>query len=152
MRKQNINWPLLIPLLVTTVVAVSGLVVGNRLNSERDLHNKRVELRTKYLLDAYRQLEASVDTEVSRQNLDTLQSAIADIQLLGSREQVVKLMAWSDQFYGKEHLKDVDLQDLLEDLRASLREELGLEPIAQKIRHVRFNLASEVEKTKQKPQ
>jgi hypothetical protein len=37
MEKAIVNWQLLIPLLVTTVVAVSGWVVGQRLNAERDL-------------------------------------------------------------------------------------------------------------------
>ena len=149
MEKLNLNWGLLLPLLVTTIVAISGWIVGHRLNAERDLHNKRVELRIKYLLEAYRKLEASVEQEVNRENLDVLESAISDIQLLGSPDQVEKVLAWSAQFVGEKAHENVNLQDLLEDLRSSLRRELGLEEIRQNIRHVKFTLASEVTEEKQ---
>ena len=149
MRSDIVNWQLLIPLLVTTVVAVAGWIVGHRLNAERDLHNKRIELRIKYLLDAYRRLESSIETEVSRENLDVLESAISDIQLLGTPEQVDKVLAWSEQFSKTGTQKDVNLQDLLEDLRKSLRSELGLLPIQRKIRHVKFKLASDAEKSRE---
>jgi len=146
MSKDIVNWSLLIPLIVTTIIAVTGWVVGHRLNAERDLHNKRVELRIKYLLEAYRKLEASVETDVSRENLDVLESAISDIQLLGTPAQVDKVLAWSSQFAKTGTQKDVNLQDLLEDLRQNLRKELGLSDIDKKIRHVKFTLASEANK------
>ncbi len=146
MSMDIVNWSLLIPLIVTTVVAVSGWVAGHRLNSERDLHNKRVELRIKYLLEAYRNLEASVETEISRENLDVLESAISDIQLLGTPEQVDKVLAWSNQFSETGTHEDVNLQDLLEDLRQNLRKEQGLNEINKRIRHVKFTLASEADK------
>jgi len=143
MDKTIVNWPLLIPLIVTTLIAVSGWIVGHRLNAERDLHNKRVELRIKYLLEAYRNLEAAVESEITRENLDILESAISDIQLLGTPAQVDKVLAWSSQFAKVGVQKDVNLQDLLEDLRQNLRKELGLSAIDKKIRHVKFTLASE---------
>lgn len=143
MEKSLINWQLLIPLVVTTLVAISGWIVGHKLNAERDLQNKRVELRIKYLMEAYRKLEASVESEVSRENLDILESAISDIQLLGTPEQVDKVLAWSGQFADGETQENVNLQDLLEDLRGSLRNDLGLQKIDRKIRHVKFTLASE---------
>jgi hypothetical protein len=147
MGKDIINWKLLIPLLVTTVIAVSGWIVGHRLNAERDLQNKRIELRIKYLLEAYRNLESSVETEITRNNLDVLESAISDIQLLGSPEQVDKVLAWSSQFSKSGTQKDVNLQDLLEDLRSSLRRELGLRKIDKGIRHVKFTLASDAKES-----
>ncbi len=147
MGKDIINWQLLIPLLVTAVVAVSGWIVGHRLNAERDLQNKRIELRIKYLLEAYRNLESSVETEVSRENLTILESAISDIQLLGTPEQVDKVLSWSSQFSKTGTQKDVNLQDLLEDLRSSLRRELGLRKINKRIHHVKFTLASDAKKT-----
>jgi len=146
MRGDLVNWQLLIPLLVTTIVAVAVWIVGHRLNAERDLQNKRVELRIRYLLEAYRNLEASIETEVSRKNLDVLEAAISDVQLLGSPEQVDKVLAWSSLFAKTGTQKDVNLQDLLEDLRASLRQDLGLRPIDRKIRHVKFTLASDAGK------
>lgn len=147
MDSEIINWKLLVPLLVTTVVAISGWMVAHYFNSERDLHNKRIELRVTYLMEAYRKLEASVETKVSRDNLDILESAISDIQLLGTPEQVDKVLAWSRQFSVGETQKDVNLQDLLEDLRTNLRSELGLQKIDRKIHHIKFTLASESAET-----
>lgn len=143
MGKDIMNWQLLIPLLVTTVIAISGWIVGHRLNAERDLQNTRIELRIRYLLEAYRNLESSVETEVSRENLMVLESAISDIQLLGTPEQVDKVLSWADQFSETGTQTNVDLQDLLEDLRSNLRKELGLLKISKKIRHVKFTLASD---------
>ncbi len=117
--------------------------MGHRLNAERDLQNKRVELRIKYLLEAYRKLESSVETDVSRKNLDILESAISDIQLLGTPKQVDKVLAWSSQFSKAGTQKDVNLQNLLEDLRSNLRSELGLHKIDEKIHHIKFTLASD---------
>ena len=136
-----INWSLLVPLIVTTIVAIVGWIVGHRLNAARDLQNKRIELRIKYLLEAYRNLESSVESEISRENLNILESAISDIQLLGTPDQVDKVLAWSDQFSKKRVQKDLNLQDLLEDLRSNLRNELALEKIERKIRHVKFTVA-----------
>lgn len=138
-----INWQLLVPLLVTTIVAVTGWVVGHRLNAERDLHNKRIELRVKYLLAAYRNLESAIETEITRENLNILESAISDIQLLGTPEQVDKVLTWSSQFSKTGTQENVNLQDLLEDLRANLRKELGLGQVEEKIHHVKFSIASE---------
>ena len=84
MNGEIIPWQLLIPLLVTTIVAVTGWVVGHRLNAKRDLHNKRIELRIKFLLVAYRNLESAIETEVTRENLSILETAISNIQLLGT--------------------------------------------------------------------
>src|SRR5687768_6135341 len=41
-----------------------------------------------YVLDAYRKVERHLDREVSRESLDDLESAIADVQLLGSEAQI----------------------------------------------------------------
>lgn len=57
-----------------------------------------------------------------------------------------KILDWSKQFSGKKRQEDVNLQDMLEDLRKNLRKELGLQPINRKIRYVKFYLQSEIEK------
>ena len=54
MEKDIINLQLLIPLVVITVVAISGWIVGHKLNAERELQNKRIELRIKYCLKGRR--------------------------------------------------------------------------------------------------
>ena len=94
MEKDITNLQLLIPLVVTTVVAISGWIVGHKLNAERELQNKRIEMRIKYLLEAYRKLENSLETEVSRENLNILESAISGIQLLWQKRDVHKIISF----------------------------------------------------------
>lgn len=46
------NWQLLIPLLITTGIAVLGWLVGHALNAKRDIQNKRREIQVQYLVEA----------------------------------------------------------------------------------------------------
>jgi hypothetical protein len=84
------NWQLFIQLLATAGIAMLGWIVAHHFNVRRDQQNKRREIRVGYLIEAYRQLEAgtnrgSIDgTEYGR----GFESAIADIQLFGTAEQV----------------------------------------------------------------
>ena len=50
------NFGLLIPLLVTTLVAILGWVVAHAFARSRDRANKQREIRVNYLIQAYRQL------------------------------------------------------------------------------------------------
>ena len=50
------NWQLLIPLLITTVVAVVGWLIAHALAAARDRANKRREMRVAVLIEAYRAL------------------------------------------------------------------------------------------------
>lgn len=123
------NWSLLLPLLVTTVVAIIGWIVGHRLGAARDQKNKRRDVRLGFLLEAYRRLEAGAsrgplhDTEFA----DGFESAFADIQLLGTKEQIELANDLSRDIASKSPHASVDL--LLLSLRDELRRELSLEPI-----------------------
>nr|VFK01759.1 MAG: hypothetical protein BECKH772A_GA0070896_102397 [Candidatus Kentron sp. H]VFK01855.1 MAG: hypothetical protein BECKH772B_GA0070898_102497 [Candidatus Kentron sp. H]VFK05166.1 MAG: hypothetical protein BECKH772C_GA0070978_102432 [Candidatus Kentron sp. H] len=52
------DWKLL-SLLGTVIVAFSGWFVVHVLNASRDRRNKRREIRVKYLIEAYRNLESA---------------------------------------------------------------------------------------------
>jgi hypothetical protein len=125
------NYQLLLPLLVTTGVAILGWLVGHALNARRDRQNKRREIRVQYLIEAYRRLEAGTyrgpihGTEFGKE----FESAIADIQLFGTEDQA--RMA-------KELAEDIAIQKnasagpLLMSLRDALRRELNLGPLNEK--------------------
>ena len=83
------NWQLLIPLLITTVVAILGWVIGHRMNVARDRIAKRRDLRLEYLIEAYRALEnfAGRQPPFSSNHVEALEKAVADIQLFGSQLQ-----------------------------------------------------------------
>src|SRR5574341_1830314 len=84
-------------LMAPVVTAVAGLLaaivaafLAHHYASYRDRVNRRNELRTKYLVEAYRSVERASnrsledDIEVAR----GLEQAVADIQLFGNTDQV----------------------------------------------------------------
>ena len=129
------NTQLLLPLLVTTFVALSGWVIVHYFNSKRDLLNKRRELRVQYLIEAYRRLEAvSHANNLKERRLD-VESAIADIQLFGTPQQIQLAVKFAKELSEKEI---ASLDELLTDLRKDLRAELELEKTLLSIKHLRF--------------
>jgi hypothetical protein len=133
---------IVIPLVVTTVIALAGWIVVHRLNAERDLKNSRLQLRTQYLLEIYRKLERSCGKAVTRESADDIEVALADLQLLGSAEQVHMARQYIAA-HGNRNLTGINVGLLMEDIRNNLRIELGLEPIKEPVDHLRLHLASE---------
>ena len=126
---------LLLPLVITAIVAVAGWFIAHRLSADRDRETKRRELRVEYLIDVWRRLEnVSARTDDSR-NVD-LESAVADIQLFGSNRQIELAYQFMEDFVKNGH---ADLDDLLDDLRRDLRHELKLEASSStKTKHLRI--------------
>jgi hypothetical protein len=129
------DWRLFAQLLATFFVAALGWWAAHSLSARRDLSNERRKLRVQYLLEAYRRLEDSANRgEVSSQQ-GKLESAIADIQLLGSPHQVTL----AQQFAQRMATDGTALADeLLSDLRDSLRNELHLESVSGPIGYLRL--------------
>jgi hypothetical protein len=135
------NWQLLIPLLITTGVAILGWCVGHALNARRDRNNKRREVRVQYLIEAYRGLEAGTcrgpihGTEFGKR----FESAIADIQLFGTSEQARIAKELATAIATRQD--NASATPLLLSLRNALRMELGLGEINEK--PVQFRLVLE---------
>ena len=70
------------------------------------------------------------------QHMLDIESAIADIQLLGTKHQVELAVEFTKVFVSK---KSASLDDLLQDLRNSLRVELELENVRPKLTFLRFD-------------
>lgn len=130
------NWNLLLPLLMTTVVAILGWVIAHRLAAARDRANKRRDLVITYLLDAYRRLEANTNRPAGKADNAAIESAIADIQLLGTRRHVELAARFVRQAV---ETKSAYLDELLAALREDLRAELGLESVGDEIRYFRVS-------------
>ncbi len=130
------NWNILFPLLVTTLVAIVGWFVAHRLAAARDRANKRREFRISFLIDAYRRLEFSSRRQHDSETVKALESALADIQLMGSPEQVALISPY---------LKELNMDPtsapgpLLELLRKELRRELKLQELSDGGVIVRMN-------------
>ncbi len=130
------NYTLLLPLLVTAFVAILGWFAAHQLAAARDRTNKRRELRVQYLIDAYRNLEASSNRDqLYELDWSALEAAIADIQLFGTLTQVKKARKFAEDFSNH---GAASLDDLLFDLRRDLRRELRLEAVPDSVKYLRI--------------
>ena len=129
------NWGLFAQLVVTFAVATMGWWAAHTLSARRDVTNERRKLRVTYLLEAYRRLEGSVLASDHKTNSSQIASAIADIQLLGSPSQVKMAVEFTKLLASHESQECLSeaFHKLLLDLRQSLRTELQLESVNEKI-------------------
>ncbi len=132
------NYNLLIPLLVTTTVAILGWFAAHQLTAARDRANKRRDLRVQYLLDAYRKLEAASNRECKTEaDARQLESAVADIYLFGTSFQVSKVKEFVETFA---QTGGASTDSLLADLRRDLRRELRMEAVADGVKYLRITV------------
>lgn len=116
------------------VALVSGWL-GHSLSARRDLANERRKLRVTYLLEAYRRLEDALHRNDPERSHPKWESVIADIQLLGSPEQVHLARTFA---VGMATAHAASLEALINDLRRSLRVELRLPPVGEPVVYLRF--------------
>lgn len=122
--------------IVTVLVAVIGWFVGHRFNVKRDRENKLRDLRIQYLIEAYRRLESAANRpETTKKEQDRFETALADIQLLGTKEQIEKLMEFLVSYNSQ---KGAPINPLLELLRSHLRKELDLDKQIPEVKIFRF--------------
>ena len=108
--------------LAGLVVAVVGWVATGVLNRRSVRRTTRID----YLLSAYRRLDGANHRGMDVAREADLESVIADIQLLGTRQQV----ALADQFARDfATVRSADPGPLLEDLRRTLRRDLLLDRV-----------------------
>lgn len=133
------TWTLFLQLVGTLAVAIAGGWLGHSLAATRDLTNERRKLRVTYLLEAYRRLESASNRDDIKNVTGNFESAIADIQLLGSREQVELARSFAKEM--SDHGTST-LDTPMQDLRQSLRAELDLEPVQATIIYMRLTSGS----------
>ena len=131
------NWQLLLPFIVTTIVAVLGWEIAHPLTRKRERANRHRDIRLQYLIEAYRRLaDASARHPSSAPEYARgLESALADIQLFGSFTQVEKLKKFLEDYAAD---GNAYLDEVINDLRAELRKELDLPPIPGNVQWLRF--------------
>lgn len=132
------NWNLLAPLLVTTATAIGGWFIAHALAAARDDRSRRREVRRGFLLEAYRKLEAGASRGPLHDSgfADGFESAIADIQLLGTKKQVKMAKELSRAI--ATGAEDASAGPLLLSLRDELRRELDLEALGEAPIHFRL--------------
>ena len=119
-------------ILAATVGAAAAVIVwflSARHLAKQERDAKRRELRLQFLIDAYRKIERSSNRDYSHdsQYARDYEAAIADIHLFGSKEQIALAQSVVDDF-ASNGFSSCD--SLLESLRSSLRQELGLEHVS----------------------
>ena len=121
--------------MVTFLFAALGWGAAHWFTSKRDLENERRKIIVELLLGAYRKLEGSLHREDGKTPWNDIESAFADIQLLGSHHQATCAAELAKAMAAKQ---DASFDALLEDLRSSLRSELNLPPISAKAIYFRW--------------
>lgn len=121
-------------MVIAVVIAVAGWVVVHRLNARRDRTNKRMELRVRYLIDAWRGIEKASNRDDMNARR-ALEKALADVQLFGTSEQVAMAAVLAHEMA---EVGSASVNELLEALRADLRRELELAPASGRLIHLRF--------------
>jgi hypothetical protein len=123
--------------LITVSAAIYGWFKVHRLNSERDRELKRREIITKHLIDAYRLLANDiVHRDPSPETDLKLEMFITDLQLFGSDYQIKLTKKLTDDVVKGGYFS---VNELLVDLRNSLREELNLSPIEGRVTWLRYD-------------
>lgn len=144
-KNKWFNWGLFITLFVNTGVGIASWYAINRYNVSRDVENKKREIKTEYLIKAYRAIEKnsgyptmdlSQATEKDIKRTEDLEQAVADIQLFGSIYQIREVRKACIESEPKQDISDPNLikltwraDELLLDIRRELRKELLLEEI-----------------------
>lgn len=122
------------------VIALAGWLVVHRLTLKRTTLAKRQEVVTNYLVDVYRKLDrfaaSLISGELSKKDAEDINSAITDIQLFGSVEQINLAVNIAESLTRKKGVKNDDLINLIINLRNNLRKELNLEYVSANIAHL----------------
>ena len=124
-------------IIVSVILLVIGGIVTHKFTSRRDFDNKRRELITGYLIEAYKILSQDImlreqNEEMSRK----LEEIISYIQLFGNEEQIRLAYDITDQIE-KGSMNATRLVNLLRD---NLRDELKLPVSPMSIFLVRTNI------------
>jgi hypothetical protein len=128
-----IPWLPLIGPALAALVAIVGLGVTHALTSQRDLNAEKRKIRINFMIEAYRKLEAGSSRGKDQEKYsDQFHSAIADIQLLGSPEQV-EIAKRIAALLGRGTGEPVTINELLIALRSELRNELNLKTVGTEI-------------------
>jgi len=130
------NTDILFPLLTTTAVAIVGWYIVHQLNIARDRTNKKRDLQIQYLIEAYRRIESSANRPKKFDNNLELESAISDIQLFGNKKQVDLAEKFAFDIANNSY---ASTDELLINMRAELRKELGLEKVSSEIVYLRLD-------------
>lgn len=124
--QHNISIPLL-QVFVSAFVALLVVALGHAFTLWRDRQNRRQEQRIGYLVSAYRAFGKANHHPRLYEVAEELEQAVADVQLFGTPRQIALARQFATDL-GTQQTAAMD--DLLMELRDSLRKELGAAPLS----------------------
>ena len=123
--------------IITTIgLTILGWLIAHYFTSKRNTNNKRRELATEYLINAYRILTNDIAQRERDKEINIrFENILSDIQLFGTREHINLAKQLIQEITDGE---SGDLDPLINSLRNELRLELSLDSIEGNIRWIRF--------------
>lgn len=112
--------------VVPALVALAVVGLTHLFSIYRDRENKRREQRIGYLVSVFRSLSKANHHPRLYEIADEIEQAVVDIQLFGTPEQVHLARKFATDMGTTQ---EADIDTLLNDLRNSLRKELGRKPV-----------------------
>lgn len=116
---------IIVPVSVAIVLLIVRLFILLRVRHRRQRENRQETERLRSLVIAYRSLAGSF-SPAGPEHRTQLEEALADILLFGNLRQVEMAATCANALVRGEN---ADCQALIQELRADLRSQLGLEPI-----------------------
>ena len=138
----TIDWHLVATIGVPTVVVVGGWFLVHWLNARRDLAARKREARLKALELAYMRIATSSNRPFTDKSMDEIEMFVSEIQLYGTPRQIELMSTMVENFKAKDH---VSYDDILADLRDTIRSELKLEPVTGPVWWFRFGRSPKTE-------
>ena len=133
----------LLKIIITVAIAVCGWVLGHWLNSRRDRKLKRRDLKVRYLVEVYRNLDKFIAVLIgapfNKQVAENMNLAISDIQLFGTPNQIELAVKITNVLAVENSVPTPELNELVQALRTDLRKELGLEESNTKVAYLNMN-------------
>lgn len=124
----NISIPAL-QVFVSAFVALFVVALGHAFTVRRDRQNRRQEQRIDYLISVYRAFCKANNHPRLYEVAEEIEQAVADVQLFGTPQQVRLVQQFADDLGTRQ---EASLNEILIELRDSLRAELGADPLSMR--------------------
>jgi hypothetical protein len=118
--------------IVTVLIALTGWLFVHRLSAWRDRVNHKRQIQTEYLISAFRRLANSANRapQANSTYFRDMESAIADIQLFGDKNDVELVKGFLNEFSSN---GQASMDTLLSTLRSKLRKELNYDEVTENV-------------------
>lgn len=133
-------------IILSSLVVIIGWVITHCFSLMRSAKDKKREVTIEYLINAWRTLESASNRSDTSYNAK-LETAIADIQLLGTQKQIELAQQFADQMA---QTGSGDALELLIQLREDLRKELSLEVAKRNLKIFRLGVRSRANETRRR--